>query len=401
MPVRRRLAPTGLRALLDARPPASVEQCGPLLSGCSCDVRRHPRYHRAYYSGHARRLRAHPEASVKSFPSAKIRNVALVGHGGAGKTTLAEALLFCAGCDQPAWAGSRTAPPSPTSSPRSSSAAISLSLALAPFEWKGHKINLIDSPGYADFIGDVARRAARGRPRRVRGERGRGRRGPDRGRRGRSPPSSDLPRMIFVNKLDRERASFERTLDQLRDTFGAGVAPLELPIGEEAAFHGVADLLTDTAYHLRRRQGRRRARSPTRWRRSSTRCTTTSSRASSSPTTTCSSATSRATSPSPKELEDTLAKGVADAPGVPGRLRLGDQAASPSTGWPTSSARSARRPLDRPPVTVDGRRHDVEVACDPNGEPLALRVQDDRRPVRRQGLAVQGAVGHDPARRPS
>jgi elongation factor G len=57
-----------------------------------------------------------------------------------------------------------------------------------------------------------------------------------------------LPRMVFVNKLDRERASFERTLDQLRETFGAGVAPLELPIGDETAFRGIADLLTDTAY---------------------------------------------------------------------------------------------------------------------------------------------------------
>src|SRR5207302_2399716 len=56
-----------------------------------------------------------------------------------------------------------------------------------------------------------------------------------------------LPRMVFVNKLDRERASFERTLEQLRQVFGAGIAPLELPIGEEAAFRGVADLLTDTA----------------------------------------------------------------------------------------------------------------------------------------------------------
>src|SRR5919112_1826442 len=53
--------------------------------------------------------------------------------------------------------------------------------------------------------------------------------------------------MVFVNKLDRERASFERTLEQLRERFGAGIAPLELPIGEEAAFRGVADLLTDTA----------------------------------------------------------------------------------------------------------------------------------------------------------
>src|SRR5262249_16230790 len=57
-----------------------------------------------------------------------------------------------------------------------------------------------------------------------------------------------VPRMVFVNKLDRERANFERTLEDLRDRFGAGVAPLELPIGEEASFSGVADLLTDTAY---------------------------------------------------------------------------------------------------------------------------------------------------------
>ncbi len=56
-----------------------------------------------------------------------------------------------------------------------------------------------------------------------------------------------LPRLIFINKLDRERASFERTLEQLQKSFGAGVAPLELPIGEEAAFRGVADLLSDTA----------------------------------------------------------------------------------------------------------------------------------------------------------
>ena len=57
-----------------------------------------------------------------------------------------------------------------------------------------------------------------------------------------------VPRLIFVNKLDRERASFERTLDQLRERCGAGVAPLELPIGSEVDFRGVADLLTDRAF---------------------------------------------------------------------------------------------------------------------------------------------------------
>ncbi|MCB9371267.1 MAG: elongation factor G [Microthrixaceae bacterium] len=176
----------------------------------------------------------------------RIRNVALVGHGGSGKTTLAEALLFEAGaitrrgrvedgntvCDF---------------DPEEQVHGLSLSLSVAPFRWKGHKVNLIDTPGYADFVGDVAaaltvadlavfvvsavegvevqteaiwRLAAR----------------------------LGVPRMVFVNKLDRERASFPRVLEQLRDRFGAGVAPLELPIGEEAAFHGVADLLTDTAF---------------------------------------------------------------------------------------------------------------------------------------------------------
>jgi elongation factor G len=183
---------------------------------------------------------------VNSVPADKIRNVALVGHGGVGKTSLAEALLHRAGvttrqgrvedantvCDYDATEHER---------------GISLSLALAPLEWNGFKINLIDTPGYADFVGDVWaalqvadlavfvvsavegvevqhevvwRRAA----------------------------ELKLPRLVFINKLDRERASFEATLDQLRDTFGAGIAPLELPIGEEASFRGIADLLTDTAW---------------------------------------------------------------------------------------------------------------------------------------------------------
>ena len=57
-----------------------------------------------------------------------------------------------------------------------------------------------------------------------------------------------LPRMVFVNKEDKEQADFHRVLDQLRATFGSGFAPLELPIGEEAAFHGVADVLSDQAF---------------------------------------------------------------------------------------------------------------------------------------------------------
>ncbi|HEX4821571.1 MAG TPA: GTP-binding protein, partial [Acidimicrobiales bacterium] len=183
---------------------------------------------------------------MKRFPPEKIRNVALVGHGGSGKTTLAEALLHKAGAITRMGRvedGTTVCDFDPEEQKRS----LSLSLALAPFEWKDHKVNLIDCPGYADFIGDVhaALRVAdlavfvvsavegvevqTYAAWKIAAELG-------------------VPRMIFVNKLDRERASFERTLEQLRDRFGAGVAPLELPIGEEADFHGVADLLTDTAY---------------------------------------------------------------------------------------------------------------------------------------------------------
>src|SRR5207253_10513626 len=111
----------------------------------------------------------------------------------------------------------------------------------------GHKIHLIDTPGYADFVSDVAAAlrvadlvilvvsAVEGLE--VQAEVA-----------WRMASELGVPRMIFVNKLDRERASFGRTLEELRERFGAGVAPLELPVGEETAFRGVADLLTDTAF---------------------------------------------------------------------------------------------------------------------------------------------------------
>ena len=182
---------------------------------------------------------------MKSFPPAKIRNVALVGHGGAGKTSLTEALLFCSGAitrQGRVEDGTTTTDFDPEEVKRK----ISLGASLAPFEYDGHKINIIDCPGYADFVGEVEGAlsvadlavfvvsAVEGVE--VQTEIA-WKMAADRG----------LPRMVFVNKLDRERASFERTLDQLRDVFGAGIAPLELPIGDEAEFRGVADLLTDTA----------------------------------------------------------------------------------------------------------------------------------------------------------
>jgi elongation factor G len=182
---------------------------------------------------------------MKSFAPGKIRNIALVGHGGAGKTTLAEALLFAAGAigrKGRVEDGTTTCDFDPEEVKRH----ISVSVALAPFEWQGHKINLLDCPGYADFASDAV--AALGVADlavfvvsavdgvEVQTE-----------LMWRAAAALNLPRLVFVNKLDRERSSFERTLEQLQQAFGAGIAPLELPIGEEATFTGVADLLSDTA----------------------------------------------------------------------------------------------------------------------------------------------------------
>lgn len=194
---------------------------------------------------------------MRSFAPDAIRNVALVGHGGSGKTSLAEALLAEAGAiSRPGRVedGTTTCDFEPEEHLRG----FSLGLALAPFEWKGHKINLLDTPGASDFVADAdlalevadlavfVISAVDGVE-------------PGARRLWRHAAALGLPRMVFVNKLDRDRSSFEATLAEVREAFGAGIAPLELPIGVEGAFHGVADLLSDTA-HLY--DGRQRTSGP-------------------------------------------------------------------------------------------------------------------------------------------
>jgi elongation factor G len=181
----------------------------------------------------------------------RIRNVALVGHGGAGKTTLAEAILHRAGVtNRPGSvdAGTSTLDREPEELQRKSS----VSLAVASFDWTAsdgntYRINLLDTPGHPDFaaevdaalgVADLAivvvsaadgvevgthiawdRCAALG-----------------------------VPTLFFVSKQDKSRANYERVLADLQAAFGHGVTPIELPLGEEAAFHGVADVLAEVAH---------------------------------------------------------------------------------------------------------------------------------------------------------
>jgi elongation factor G len=182
---------------------------------------------------------------VKSYPTDHVRNILIVGHGGAGKTSLVEAVLHATGATNRI---GRVEDGTTVTDfePEETRKQISVSLAVAPVEHDGFKVNLLDAPGYADFVGDV--RAAL--------------------------PAADavlfvvsavegvetqtevvwtmaeelgLPRAFFINKLDRDRASFARALDGIQGAFGKACPPLYLPIGEEHDFRGLVGLLSGRA----------------------------------------------------------------------------------------------------------------------------------------------------------
>ncbi|HVF12383.1 MAG TPA: GTP-binding protein, partial [Actinomycetota bacterium] len=183
---------------------------------------------------------------MKTYPPEKIRNVVLLGHQGTGKTTLAEAMLFISGATTRMGSiqeGNTVCDFEPEEIKKT----LSISLSLAPVEWKETKINILDCPGYADFIGETQA----------------------------SIRVADLavlvvsavdgvevqheilwhmaerlsiPRVVFINKLDRERADFHKTLNELSEKLGSGFAPVDLPLGEEHEFHGIADVFTEKAH---------------------------------------------------------------------------------------------------------------------------------------------------------
>jgi elongation factor G len=191
---------------------------------------------------------------LKQYPAERIRNVGLFSHGGAGKTSLAEALLFDTGAITRLGRveeGNTVSDFDPDEVKRH----ISVSASILPLEWRDHKINLVDAPGFADFAGEIrgALRAvdaamilmdaAAGvevgteQVWRAAGER-------------------QLARLVYVNKMDRENANFAAAVEAAQARLGPQVVPLEVPIGAESGFAGVVEVLHRRAYRFAGRDGK-------------------------------------------------------------------------------------------------------------------------------------------------
>ncbi|HVF32266.1 MAG TPA: elongation factor G [Acidimicrobiales bacterium] len=304
-----------------------------------------------------------------AIASARIRNVALVGHGGAGKTSLAEALLFTSGAitrQGRVEDGTTVCDFDPEEVKRT----ISVATSLATFEHEGHKINLLDCPGYADFLPEVeaalrvadlavfvvsAVEGVEVQTEIV----------------WKLAESLGLPRMVFVNKEDRERADFERVLAQLQDLFGRGIAPLELPIDEEAGFHAVVDLLTDTAIVYDDDQGHHHEEPvPESVAEHEHEVHDALVEGIVEADDALMERYLEGEVPSPKELEDTLAKGVLAGTVFP--VICGSALKDVGVDrLATFIVEIGPSPLDRPPVMAEAAGDLHEIACDPDGQPLA------------------------------
>jgi elongation factor G len=191
---------------------------------------------------------------MKEYQTKNLRNVGIIGHSGSGKTTLTEALLyFTKTIDRfgKVEDGTTTSDYDVEEKKRR----ISVSTSIAPFEWENVKINLVDIPGYFDFVGefvqgmravDVAMIAVCG----VSGIEVGTEKAWD------YVNKIKLPRTFFINKLDRENSNFEKVLTQLKEKFGISVVPIQYPIGSEENFRGVVNVISRRArmYNPKTRQ---------------------------------------------------------------------------------------------------------------------------------------------------
>ncbi|OLT52091.1 elongation factor G [Cellulosimicrobium sp. CUA-896] len=190
-----------------------------------------------------------PGTTAGSAPR-RVRNVALVGHSGAGKTTLAEAFLHRAGAIPRAGSvadGTTVCDHEPEEVARG----ISVSLGVAHLDWTApdgatYRVTLLDTPGSPDFVGAVDAALAVADLAVVVVS------AVDGVRSGteevwRLCDEAGIPRLVVVSQEDRARASFRTVLEDLRSSFAASFVPLELPLGEEQSLHGVADVLAERA----------------------------------------------------------------------------------------------------------------------------------------------------------
>lgn len=182
---------------------------------------------------------------MKDYNAANIRNIGIFGHGGEGKTTLTEAMLFNAGLLERLGRvenGNTTTDYDPEETRRT----ISINAALAPLEWKNVKINIIDAPGFFDFYGEVyAAMTLADAALIVVGAVS----GPVVGveKAMELCKERNMARMMVVNQMDRENANFEKVIDELIAKFGPSVVPIQIPIMDKGVFKGYVDVVNMTA----------------------------------------------------------------------------------------------------------------------------------------------------------
>ena len=179
---------------------------------------------------------------MKNYKSTNIRNVAVLGHGKTGKTSLLDACLFNTE------AVKRLGNVEDNSSaldfePEEIKRGMTIHAKLTACEWRDFKLNFIDTPGYPDFVGEVKGAVAAADSALIMISASSGiKSGTENA--WNMAEENELPRAFFINKMDREHADFDGVVEELRVRFGDGVVPVQIPIGREAAFQGVVDLLS-------------------------------------------------------------------------------------------------------------------------------------------------------------
>lgn len=185
---------------------------------------------------------------MKFYGTGDIRNITLVGHGGEGKTTLAEAMLFCSGAID-RQGKTEDGNTMMDFDPEETKRHISLSSAIASVEWNAKKINIIDTPGYFDFIGDATSGYYLADSALILVN---GLSGLSVGAEKAWDACTDagISKAFFVNQMDKENVDFDKAIDSLKEKYGNRVTVMQLPIGQGLNFKGILDVIDMKAYEF-------------------------------------------------------------------------------------------------------------------------------------------------------